>query len=136
MDKRPCFTDNLWVRLRRKHGNTEQGKGTKAMRERTAVLVTPQGGITQQQIQPELETYQSLVDGYIELLPLPGVTMYVNEEAVLLGHPVNAEATALLREMYGVSATIRGNLLIMGPADEAGNETDVPQAVLDHFKEN
>ena len=69
-----------------------------------------------------LDDYQKIVGGYIEVVVLAdGCSMYVNEEGKLDGLPVNAAATVLVP-----GDVIVGNVLIVGPTDDEGDDTDIP----------
>lgn len=47
-----------------------------------------------------LEELQTLVGGYIELLPRLQIQILVDEEGLLKQKPVNREATRIIAEMY------------------------------------
>lgn len=70
---------------------------------------------------------QDVTKGYFEGMALYDVTgqavgfMYMNEMAHGL---INTPASAL-SFMFGGASTIHGNVLVTGPADKDGNETDV-----------
>ena len=87
-----------------------------------------------------LEDYQKHVGGFIEVAyPLPGSiasgasetpdcagnpVVYINEEGSLLGLPYNPIASLFLG--FGVVGTV----LVVGPTDSEGNDTDVPDWVI------
>ena len=84
----------------------------------------------------DLGSYQALVDGYIEAVDLehPAASMYINEEGKLYGLPINMRAThvewahnALLRQ----EDIVMGDAFILGPVDQNGDDTSVPQAYID-----
>jgi hypothetical protein len=86
----------------------------------------------------DLASYQALVGGYIEAVNLegPAASMYINEEGKLYGLPVNMRAThiewahnALLRE----EDIVMGDAFILGPVDQNGDDTSVPQLYIDVF---
>lgn len=84
---------------------------------------------------PEL---QKLVGGYIEIVSVPkmGACGYVNEDGISLGLPKNQTATDFCRKNgTGLHSTdfIKGNLVIVGPPDAEGNDTDAPPAVWSYF---
>ena len=108
------------------------------MKTVNAVLVEP-SGIASRVTFSSLEEAQAHVGGNIEGLSLPGAYAYINEDGKGLKLPLNVRATdfwiALLaganRDSF--SDFIVGNMLIFGPIDSEGDETDVPLFVLEHF---
>ncbi len=111
------------------------------------LIVDPDGGIRVAEIENELGAFQAVVDGYTEPVYGRVATVYVNEEGILRSLPINPMATlfaerVLSREArYPLSREARyplvGTVLIVGPADTEGNDTDVRPAVVDYFtKEN
>jgi len=82
--------------------------------------------------QVELEDMQELVGGYIEPLTFEGFTGYVNEEGKMMGLIYNELATTFcFKNNLGLRDDdyIVGNLLLLGPIDENGDDTDVPHFV-------
>jgi len=83
----------------------------------------------------KLEDYQAAVDGWIEAVDVPslGVTIYVNEEGLLRHLPFNPRASFLW--WYHVpgahQAMLVGDVVIVGPPDDNGDGTDVPEEVVD-----
>lgn len=76
-----------------------------------------------------LAVYQKVVGGYIELVPNPhGVTVYCNEEGKIQGLPPNHRATALFGEWLHDWDIIAGNVIVVGPPDEEGYDTDLVDA--------
>lgn len=76
----------------------------------------------------ELADYQAVVGGYIERVELEdGCSLWLNEEGKLNRLPFNSIATdiALPRLMFG--DTIVGDVVILGPDDGEGNDTDLDQ---------
>lgn len=79
-------------------------------------------------------TYDAIVEGvggYIEavFLPashtiLPSQTMYINEEGKLNGLPRNHRATALTRGILSPSDFVVGDVVIAGPPDSEGEDTE------------
>lgn len=62
-----------------------------------AVVITADDTVTRTRVGRDLAAYQDIVDGYIELIPgTANGTVYVNEEAALLGLPMNRAAAQLL----------------------------------------
>lgn len=58
---------------------------------------------------------------------------FCNEEGKLLGLPVNVAATHLWHGMsqYAISDMLCGPVVVLGPPDENGDETSVPDFVVD-----
>ena len=99
-----------------------------------ALVITPEGTATVEDIKPDLDGLQALVGGYIEAAPTKGdVTVYVNEEGKIHGLPINAVATDLYYKlapfMEGHDILV-GTVVILGPVDDEGYETAVPDSVL------
>lgn len=73
-----------------------------------------------------LAVYQRVVGGWIELVPNPhGVTVYCNEEGKIQGLPPNFRATALFGEWLHDWDIIAGNVIVVGPPDDEGYDTDL-----------
>jgi hypothetical protein len=84
----------------------------------------------------KLEDYQAAVGGWIEPVDLPvlGVTIYVHEEGLVLGLPLNSRAAFLW--WYFVpearqKAMLVGPALVVGLPDRHGDSTDIPAHVVD-----
>ena len=84
-----------------------------------------------------VEAFNKLVHGYIEHVRLAqdGVGMYINEEGRLLGMSQNLVASMLFwtsRQLpAGHAHDIKGPAVIVGPPDEEGWDTDVPERVIE-----
>lgn len=82
----------------------------------------------------KLEDYQAAVGGWIEAVDVPslGVTIYVNEEGLVRRLPFNPRASFLW--WYHVpgahQAMLVGDVIIVGPPDDNGDGTDVPEKVV------
>lgn len=82
-----------------------------------------------------LEGYQTAVGGWVEAVDVPdlGVTIYINEEGLVRQLPFNSRASFLwwyhLPEAR--KAMLVGDAVIVGLRDPDGNDTDVPQRVID-----
>ena len=76
---------------------------------------------------PDYDTLNKAVGGWLEGVPLVGVTAYVNEEGKLMGLPVNALATRLAHrdEAIYLSDTINGDMIVLGPLDDEGESTSL-----------
>lgn len=99
-----------------------------------ALVITPEGTTTVEEITPDLDTLQKLVGGYIEAAPTDGsVTVYVNEEGKVYGLPINEVGTRLYYKlapfMEGVDILV-GTIVILGAPDDEGEDTPVPDSVL------
>lgn len=71
-----------------------------------------------------------LVGGYIEHLPFGDGSAWINENGKADGLPFNKAATDLCRKFKVGIATddfIVGNMVVTGPADEEGEDTDVTE---------
>lgn len=99
-----------------------------------ALIVTPEGERRVEDIDPGLDTLQGLVGGYIEAAPTDGsVTVYVNEEGKLTGLPYNEVGTALYYKLAPFMAgqdVLVGTIVIVGPVDDEGYDTDLPDEIL------
>lgn len=82
----------------------------------------------------QLEDYQAAVGGWIEPVDIPelGITIYVHEEGLVLGLPLNPRATFLW--WYFVpearqKAMLVGPALIVGLPDRSGDSMSIPNDV-------
>lgn len=85
-----------------------------------------------------LVALQEVVGGRVEAVVLgpgnvvaPGHALYLNEEGKLNGLPVNEIATRMTRGVLAFNDMIVGDVALVGPADEDGDETDPDEAVLE-----
>lgn len=99
-----------------------------------AIIVKTDGTMTVRQ----LDTYDDInkaLGGYIEAVRFGRFgTAYVNEEGKLLGLPRNEIATQLcFRFNVGLALDdfIVGDFVIFGPENEDGEDTDVPQILIE-----
>lgn len=102
-----------------------------------AVLVRPSGEHTYTDIARDtdsgLSALQQIVGGNIELVPLDGSAyIYVNEEGLLDGLPVNELATRALLELRPAMAGtfLVGDAVFLG-FTRGGNEADCPARIWD-----
>ena len=72
-----------------------------------------------------LPMLQEAVGGWIEAVSLRDFDFYCNEEGKLTGLPVNEVATALWEEVYGPTDVIMGDIIIVGPVDGEGYNTEL-----------
>lgn len=80
-----------------------------------------------------LESFQDAVGGFIEAIALRDATMYVNEEGKLNGLPVNSNANVIARAFgsrISYDDLIVGDVIIVGPTDDYGCDTDCPQSLI------
>ena len=79
----------------------------------------------------DLDYLQSRVGGHIEALRIPGtgINLYLNEEGKLLGLAVNERADAIAWRTRAVSfsGVIVGDVVVVGPVDEQGNDTGLSE---------
>lgn len=110
------------------------------------VLVVEPGSATGRirVIDQSLESFQSLVGGYIEGLTLTEeVSAYINEEGKLRSLPVNVSGDVIIRELLFRSGrhlmpgdVIVGPVVFVGaPDDEEGWDTSVPEDFLAYARE-
>lgn len=85
-----------------------------------------------------LRQMQAHVGGWIEAVSLDGGTMYINEEGKLRGLPFNWVATEVAT-VHGAIARNRdlivGNAIVLGPTDDNGDDTAIPDDLKRHFYE-
>lgn len=87
------------------------------------------------EIDGSLSSMQSLVDGLIQPIDLlPDVTMWVNEEGLLLSLPYNSLATSFC-SVFGIDTYICGNVFLTGGTDENGKTLPLKQEYADYLKE-
>jgi len=73
--------------------------------------------ITDQKDEPDLETAQKFVGGYVEGITFPnGDYLIVNEEGKLMDLPFNPEATTLLRATFSADSLYGEPDFVVGPA--------------------
>jgi len=71
---------------------------------------------------------EAIGGGWIEGVTLRQARMYVDEEGLLRGLPVNPRASALYLFTHGIISTpIVGDVLILGPIVDDGEDSDIPQ---------
>lgn len=87
-------------------------------------------GFRQQQFN-DLHDYQAAVGGLIEAIDLdhPPMSFFANEEAKLIGLPINQRATALwwlhVPAVYGIDF-LAGDVVLIGRPDEEGDTQSAP----------
>jgi hypothetical protein len=95
------------------------------------VVIQPDGAISVEQVQADLEGLQALVGGYIEAVglkcPAPA-TAYINEEGKIHDLPRNPLATSVAHLFPG--DYIAGTMVILGAPDGEGYDTSVSDEVL------
>lgn len=96
----------------------------------TVVIVDPDGTARKTQIENDLGAFQAVVDGYIEGIYQEDFTVYVNEEGLYQRLPFNNRVLEVLDWPH----PLLGTALIVGPADENGYDTDVPEHIIRHYE--
>lgn len=96
----------------------------------TVVIVDPDGSARKTKIENTLGAFQSIVDGYIEGVFDPDFTVYLNEDGMGLRLPVNQRIT----EHLDWPRSLLGTALIVGPSDEEGYDTDVPDHIISYYE--
>lgn len=83
-------------------------------------------------IEDSLEVLQGLVDGFIQGFGISGRWYaYCDENGVYNSKPINWLATHAARSMGWSGGVLLGDIVFLGYADENGNDTDVPQEVVE-----
>lgn len=101
----------------------------------TVLVVQPDSTVQIREADVDLAFTQELVGGYFEHVTLArDLGMYVNEEGRMEGLAHNATASRLYWAARNLQPSehwdIRGPVVLVGPPDEAGNDTSVPDHVL------
>jgi hypothetical protein len=83
----------------------------------------------------ELYDYQQIVGGTVDAVELtnPPAAIYINDEGKINNMPPNHRATAVLwmhNENFRGKDIIIGDVLIIGPPDDVGDDTDAPESLL------
>lgn len=94
---------------------------------------------TLHKIAPELEELNRLVGGPIEGLTLcPEASSYIHGEGKMVGLPVNVYGDLIVRTLLARTGRrlhpgdqIVGPLVVIGPPDRYGEETDVQDEIVD-----
>lgn len=97
------------------------------------VIVEPSGAVTDTVAEITLEYLQGLVGGYIEALTMlpDGTVGLINEDGKACALPENEPATLILRRSGSFpSDWVAGTLVLLGPADDNGDFTDVTANAL------
>jgi hypothetical protein len=94
-------------------------------------VIHPDGSWAKLHIERNLETFQSLVGGWIEAVGGEGWTGYLDEDGKLKDDPQpNRKAERFMRE-HGWNGSpydvIVGNVVFMGPPDVEGDDTSLPE---------
>jgi hypothetical protein len=86
------------------------------------------------EIDGSLSSMQSLVGGLIQPIDLlEDVTMWVNEEGLLIDLPYNHLATTFCG-IFGIDTYICGNVFLTGGTDEDGNTMPLKQEYADYLR--
>lgn len=97
------------------------------------LIIDPDGTVQNTEIENDFRSFQAVVGGYIEGIFGNVGTIYVNEEGLLRSLPFNPEATLFAKRIFDQQHYLVGTVMIVGPADTEGNDTDVRPAVVDYF---
>jgi hypothetical protein len=98
------------------------------------VLVLPADGpLRVETITPDLAAFKALLDGgWLEGIAGEGWTAYCDEEGKLKGLPLNLAATELAHAHgWPIGDVLCGPVVFMGPTDREGEDTAVPEFLLD-----
>lgn len=90
------------------------------------------------EVEYTLKHMQALVGGSIGLVPLVGCTAYCNEEGKINRLPYNERATELALHLGWEPLpgdVLVGDVVFCGPADDEGNDSDVPPDVVDAWRQ-
>lgn len=109
---------------------------------KVAVINPGRGVVEVKNVEPTLEQFKPLVGGWLEMLYLgDDVRAYINEEGKGLGLSANGFGDAYVRLCLDRTGRtllpgdyIAGPVVLLGPPDEEGEETDVPDRVLDELR--
>ena len=106
-----------------------------------AILVTTEQEIKLLDQDFNLKVIQSYLGGLIEAISFGSRNShffaYINEEGKLIGLPENKIATSVWYnsgERILIGDYLAGNVLFFGQIDDEGNETDVPDDLIEFFK--
>lgn len=92
-------------------------------------------GTYEERVFKQLSDYQAAVGGLIEVVKLfdafgnDFATAYVNEEGLLLNHPMNTFGSAL-SFMLGNNPVLVGDMIVVGVDDGNGYDTDIDEGLL------
>ena len=97
------------------------------------IVINPDNTVTLHAAQEV--TYDLLsetVGGYIEGVPIPGCSAYINEEGKIKGLPVNHVATVLAKKCGAIFPEdyIVGPMILVGEVNEEGDDTPLDLAVF------
>jgi len=94
-----------------------------------AIVIPVEGQVVERDLStpPSLAELQEIVGGYIECVTMPDEEhcMYLNEEGKITDPPlpVNVRATALVAPMLLAGDRVHGDVVVLGPIDDDGNNT-------------
>lgn len=80
--------------------------------------------------------FRKLIDGYLEVIRLPraGLSAFIDEQGKIHGKEFNPVASMMALaggfEYQASDYGIVGTMVIIGPTDENGDETSVPEPML------
>ena len=87
---------------------------------------------------PDYDAMSAVVGGYIEAVNLRDCTVFLNEDGIAIDLPVNPAATRFIKKklraedrvLHAPDGWILGNVFVVGPVDDEGDETDCPEHVI------
>ena len=101
------------------------------------LVVEPNGSVRKVNDLADLDTLRGLVGGgWLEGVSpdgrwTPRWMAYVDEEGKIKGLPINVAATTLAKRLgWPEGDYLVGTVVFVGPADEEGDDTDVPDLVV------
>ena len=102
-----------------------------------AVIVDPDGTVRHTDIEDTLESFQTIIGGYIQPIFGDVATIYVDEDGLLRRLPPNLPATLFAQQVLRrYEIQLFGTALILGPTAGA-RDTPVRPTVVEYFtKEN
>lgn len=87
------------------------------------------------------DTLSKGVGGYIEAVYMPAdatlfpnCVIYINEEAKLIGLPVNQKITYATRGVLSMHDMVCGDAMVTGPTDPIGDCTSIPEDAMVTFR--
>jgi Domain of unknown function (DUF3846) len=95
---------------------------------KVAVLIPGKGEWEKREIENTLKAYQAIIGGCIEYVPIcEGVSLFCHEE----GKIINLPPSAIWIHSGSVHDILQGPLIVTGPIDDKGYETDITDEGLD-----
>lgn len=103
-----------------------------------ALVVETDGNAYVYEHNGDYKDLQKIVGGYLESVLFGDIdcTVYMNDEAKIVGLPDNEKVTEYWYnsgQVILLGDYLAGNAIFFGPADLEGNNTDVPEHIINHF---